>query len=175
MDPLGYNSGYVEDLYAQYLQNPESVSESWREFFADFDPGAMVVRGDGGEIVPAAPAEANGSAPPTASVSRPTPPTVAAEEAPSGDGAPAPSAAPSAPQARAPQPSAPSPSTPAPSPARSAPEVDVPEGGTTESIRGVAARIVDNMEASLTLPTATSVRDLPVKLMAENRRLLNRR
>ncbi len=31
------------------------------------------------------------------------------------------------------------------------------------------------MEASLTIPTATSVRSVPVKLMAENRRLLNRR
>ena len=36
---FGFNSGYVEDLYAQYRQDPASVSESWREFFADFDPG----------------------------------------------------------------------------------------------------------------------------------------
>ena len=36
---FGFNSGYVEDLYAQYLQNPDSVGDSWREFFADFDPG----------------------------------------------------------------------------------------------------------------------------------------
>ena len=36
---FGFNSGYVEDLYAQYLQNPESVSASWRDFFADFNPG----------------------------------------------------------------------------------------------------------------------------------------
>src|SRR5690554_1006362 len=36
---FGFNSGYVEDLYAQYLENPESVSERWREFFADYQPG----------------------------------------------------------------------------------------------------------------------------------------
>ncbi|MFN0158284.1 MAG: multifunctional oxoglutarate decarboxylase/oxoglutarate dehydrogenase thiamine pyrophosphate-binding subunit/dihydrolipoyllysine-residue succinyltransferase subunit [Bacteroidota bacterium] len=40
-------------------------------------------------------------------------------------------------------------------------------------IRGVAAKIVENMEASLTLPTATSIRTLPVKALEENRRLLN--
>ncbi len=41
------------------------------------------------------------------------------------------------------------------------------------AIRGVAARIVENMEASLSLPTATSVRTIPVKVLEENRRLLN--
>jgi len=40
-------------------------------------------------------------------------------------------------------------------------------------IRGVAAKIVENMEASLSLPTATSIRTLPVKVLEENRRLLN--
>ncbi|MBX2992814.1 MAG: multifunctional oxoglutarate decarboxylase/oxoglutarate dehydrogenase thiamine pyrophosphate-binding subunit/dihydrolipoyllysine-residue succinyltransferase subunit [Bacteroidetes bacterium] len=41
------------------------------------------------------------------------------------------------------------------------------------AIRGVAAKIVENMEASLALPTATSVRTIPVKVLEENRRLLN--
>ena len=41
---FGFNSGYVEDLYAQYLQNPESVSASWRDFFADFNPGPTFTR-----------------------------------------------------------------------------------------------------------------------------------
>ena len=40
-------------------------------------------------------------------------------------------------------------------------------------IRGPGAAIVDNMEASLRIPTATSVRTFPVKLLAENRTLLN--
>jgi 2-oxoglutarate dehydrogenase E1 component len=29
----GSNAGYIEDLYEHYLQNPESVDESWREKF----------------------------------------------------------------------------------------------------------------------------------------------
>ena len=41
------------------------------------------------------------------------------------------------------------------------------------ALKGVAAKIVENMEASLALPTATSMRTLPVKVLEENRRLLN--
>ena len=41
-------------------------------------------------------------------------------------------------------------------------------------LRGVAARIAENMEASLGIPTATSVRTIPAKLLEENRRLINR-
>jgi 2-oxoglutarate dehydrogenase E1 component len=39
--------------------------------------------------------------------------------------------------------------------------------------RSAAARIAANMEASLKVPTATSVRTIPVKLIAENRALIN--
>ncbi len=42
-----------------------------------------------------------------------------------------------------------------------------------EEIRGATARIVENMETSLEVPTATTVRTLPVKLLEENRRLIN--
>src|SRR5712671_6600638 len=41
-------------------------------------------------------------------------------------------------------------------------------------IRGVALKIVENMEASLSVPTATSQRRIPVKLLDENRRIINR-
>jgi hypothetical protein len=37
----------------------------------------------------------------------------------------------------------------------------------------VQARIVENMEASLTVPTATSVRTVPAKLLEVNRQILN--
>ena len=52
-----------------------------------------------------------------------------------------------------------------------------PEPSPTVSaiaLRGVAAKIVENMEASLSLPTATSIRSMPVKVLDENRQLLNR-
>ena len=40
-------------------------------------------------------------------------------------------------------------------------------------IRGPALRIAENMEASLAVPTATSQRQIPLKLLDENRRLIN--
>src|SRR5205085_139425 len=40
-------------------------------------------------------------------------------------------------------------------------------------IRGAALKIVENMEASLSVPTATSQRRIPVKLLEENRRIIN--
>jgi len=42
-----------------------------------------------------------------------------------------------------------------------------------EPLRGFAARIVENMETSLTVPTATSTRVIPVKVLEENRRIIN--
>ncbi|MDP4906000.1 MAG: multifunctional oxoglutarate decarboxylase/oxoglutarate dehydrogenase thiamine pyrophosphate-binding subunit/dihydrolipoyllysine-residue succinyltransferase subunit [Candidatus Nanopelagicales bacterium] len=41
------------------------------------------------------------------------------------------------------------------------------------SLRGPAARVVTNMEASLAVPTATSVRGMPVKLLVDNRTVIN--
>ena len=41
-------------------------------------------------------------------------------------------------------------------------------------IRGPALRIVENMEASLSVPVATSMREIPIKLLDENRRWINR-
>ncbi len=43
----------------------------------------------------------------------------------------------------------------------------------TVRLRGPSARVVTNMEASLTVPTATSVRAVPAKLMVDNRIVIN--
>ena len=45
--------------------------------------------------------------------------------------------------------------------------------GERVPIRGVGARIAENMEASLAVPTATTQRDVAIKLLDENRRLIN--
>ena len=45
---------------------------------------------------------------------------------------------------------------------------------TLEPLRGVAAKIVENMSASVSVPTATSTREVPVKVLAENRATINR-
>ena len=43
-----------------------------------------------------------------------------------------------------------------------------------EKLKGVAAKIVTNMEESLEIPTATSLRVIPVKMLIEDRTIINR-
>ena len=73
--------------------------------------------------------------------------------------APAPQAAPAA-----------QPTVAAPVPAKSTP---VPAGVETKALTGASKKIVENMEQSLTVLTATTFRMMPVKLLEENRRILN--
>ncbi|MHB8663475.1 MAG: multifunctional oxoglutarate decarboxylase/oxoglutarate dehydrogenase thiamine pyrophosphate-binding subunit/dihydrolipoyllysine-residue succinyltransferase subunit [Acidimicrobiales bacterium] len=47
------------------------------------------------------------------------------------------------------------------------------DGDVRRPLKGAAARIVTNMEASLAVPTATSVRRVPAKMLEVNRKILN--
>src|ERR1044071_8969583 len=47
------------------------------------------------------------------------------------------------------------------------------EAGQVVPLQGAAVKIAENMQASLTVPTATSQRHIPVKVIDENRRLIN--
>ena len=92
-------------MYDRFLADPNSVAESWREFFADYQRSTV-------------PSVAT-SAPPAVVVATPD---IDAEATP---------------------------------------------------LRGAAARIVANMEASLAVPTATSVRTVSARLLEINRAALN--
>src|SRR5436190_2393911 len=71
-------------------------------------------------------------------------------------------ASPAAEPARAPAP------TPPPRP------VPVPAAAPNATpLRGAAGKLAQNMEASLAVPTATSVRTIPVKALEENRQVIN--
>ena len=48
-----------------------------------------------------------------------------------------------------------------------------PAGLTADPLKGVGARIVANMEASLSVPTATSVRDVAARLLEVERNIVN--
>ncbi|MBV9769769.1 MAG: multifunctional oxoglutarate decarboxylase/oxoglutarate dehydrogenase thiamine pyrophosphate-binding subunit/dihydrolipoyllysine-residue succinyltransferase subunit, partial [Bryobacterales bacterium] len=61
-------------------------------------------------------------------------------------------------------------STPA---APAVPEHHPVAGETLVPLRGAAARIAENMNASLTIPLASSQRVMPVKVIDENRRIMN--
>jgi len=105
---FGPNAWLVDDLYEQYLADPNSVSATWRDYFADYQRSPL----------PAVTAVSSGV---TATVeSKPT--VVDADATP---------------------------------------------------LRGAAARIVTNMNASLSVPTATSVRTVPARLLEINRVALN--
>lgn len=85
-----------------------------------------------------------------------------------------------APAATPAAPAAPAPATPAPAaPAKAAPAKPAAakpasaEGDESQVLRGAAAAVVKNMNASLEVPTATSVRAIPAKLMIDNRVVIN--
>ena len=54
-----------------------------------------------------------------------------------------------------------------------APLVAIAENDQVTPLRGPALRIAENMAASLSIPVATSVRAMPVKVIDENRRIIN--
>ncbi len=63
----------------------------------------------------------------------------------------------------------------APAAASQPPAKPAPEPvGELVPIRGASLKIVENMETSLSVPTATSQRRIPVKLLDENRRIINK-
>jgi multifunctional 2-oxoglutarate metabolism enzyme len=164
MDPVpggafGPNAWLVDDMYAQYRSDPASVSESWREFFEDYVPGHANSDSLTTPPVPSAPQMPAPSTPATAAPAAPATP------APAATAIVAPAAsAPTAPPATAP---------PATAPPTTAPATTAPDRSQVAPLRGAAARIVRNMEASLSVPTATSVRTVPAKLLELNRRTLN--
>src|SRR5262249_34415789 len=72
---------------------------------------------------------------------------------------------------------APAPARPAAPPAPQPKPVSTPaisDEAEVSAIRGPALKIVENMETSLSVPTATSERRIPVKLLDENRRIINK-
>ena len=151
---FGTNEWLVEDMYERYLSDPGSVDEAWHDFFADYRPAP----GHGAELDPV-----------------PTPTPQAAPQLDSGTPPPTPGADPAA-QAKvsaAPAPADP-PAKPAASPAvkPAEPAKAAPMAGAV-TLRGAASRVVANMQTSLSVPTATSVRAVPAKLLADNRVVIN--
>ncbi|WP_446430569.1 multifunctional oxoglutarate decarboxylase/oxoglutarate dehydrogenase thiamine pyrophosphate-binding subunit/dihydrolipoyllysine-residue succinyltransferase subunit [Nocardia colli] len=159
-------------MYQKFKQDPSSVDESWHEFLADYTPEAT---GDSGNSsaapAAAAPAQAPTPAPAPASVNSAPKANAAAKAAAPAPAKPAaPAQAPAKATARTPQ------TTPAPT-SNAAPTTGAPKTETVADeakvLRGAAAAVAKNMAASLTIPTATSVRAIPAKLMIDNRLVIN--
>jgi multifunctional 2-oxoglutarate metabolism enzyme len=135
-------------MYRRFRDDPSSVDTSWHDFLVDYNP----------DLASEPPVEVKPVAAPTPAAPPPPPP---AARAPSGNGSagtpPSAVTAPAPAPARAPKPSGPPPA----------------EGDEAQVLRGAAAAVVKNMSMSLDLPTATSVRAIPAKLMIDNRVVIN--
>ncbi|MFI2615673.1 multifunctional oxoglutarate decarboxylase/oxoglutarate dehydrogenase thiamine pyrophosphate-binding subunit/dihydrolipoyllysine-residue succinyltransferase subunit [Streptomyces sp. NPDC018584] len=174
---FGPNEWLVDEIYQQYLQDPNSVDRAWWDFFADYKPGA-------GASVAAAPAQPAGDAAAGAAATS-APATSAAPAAPAPAAKPAAPAAPAAEKPAAPaakpaaaaaapaaKPAAAKPAAKA-EPAKTEPTTEAPAGPEYVTLRGPAAAVAKNMNASIEVPTATSVRAVPVKLLFDNRIVIN--
>jgi len=117
-----HNAAFVQVMYEQYLRDPASVSDDWRQLF------------DNGRLA-----------------ELPVIPTDRAEVLGRGEKGEVPSAA----------------------PARTSPLSPLP--GTLTPITGPAGRLVQNMTDSLSVPTATSFREITVDVLDARRRELNAR
>ncbi|CAN5683744.1 multifunctional oxoglutarate decarboxylase/oxoglutarate dehydrogenase thiamine pyrophosphate-binding subunit/dihydrolipoyllysine-residue succinyltransferase subunit [soil metagenome] len=127
---FGNNAWMVDEMYERFVDDPLSVSETWRAFFqtsdnrhqtSDRDQKSGVRGQENGEV--------------TAAPTQPVAPV---------------------------QPVAPAKTEPKQEPRRDA-----------TALRGPAAVVAERMEASRDIPTATSVRTVPAKLLEVNRLILN--
>ena len=145
---FGPNSALVEELYKQYQENPAEVPDHWRTYFDEID----------GKTAPTAPAEKEEGVEVDVEV-EPKPEPEKAKE-------------PKAKQKRAPK-------KKKPAPEKKEPELEADKEDKQkaevefEPLRGKASKVAENMEESLNVPTATSLRVLPVKMLIEDRTIIN--
>ncbi len=167
---FGANDWLVDEMYEHYLADPTSVDPVWVEYFKTNKPGAAPVQSG-----------TTSTAASTAPVSKGLPPVPKAQQQKPILTPPAPEVVAvvptSAPAVAVQQPIVRDTATPQPTPAdpivKPVPVLVTPSASSLEPIRGVAARVVQSMEASLSVPTATSVRAVAAKLMIDNRIVIN--
>ena len=191
---FGANDWLLEEMYEQYAVDPSSVDQTWAEYFkahgapttdagngaaseapqpqpqqapepraasAETPDSAETPRSAGPKVTTATAATAPTQAPAAQPQDQPPPRRTPTVEKPS----PTKEVRPSAPGTRGGVPADP------PSPA-DRPSVAV-EHPVKTTMRGAPARTAKNMEISLAVPTATSVRSLPVKLLIDQRVVIN--
>jgi 2-oxoglutarate decarboxylase len=187
-DPaLGINSWLEDELYHQYQFDRKSVDEGWTQLFQESGhngesgvpangEAARFSGGSAGAAIAAEPApEPPVQEPPERELPEQEPPE---RQFPQPEKEP-----PQPPLPRKEPPSGPPPIQTAASteiakttgPARVRQETkSVGPGDQLVPLRGAAARIAENMIASLSIPVATSQRQIPVRVIEENRNIINR-
>jgi len=173
-EEFGGNEWLVEELYQQYLRDKNSVDKKWWSIFDSFDsPGRPAASGS----APDASGNGSGPSPRAATEARVNEAPAEKKPAAKSTGAAAtsgdtPKDTPETPKAK---PADPAPKT-SPIPAelpKSTSGEDKTEEDVSKPLRGPAKAIATNMEQSLEVPTATTVRAVPAKALIDNRIVIN--
>ena len=154
-EDFGANQGFIEDLYSNYLSDHSKVQPQWRELFRRWEDEG---RKPSSQSVPSprtTQAQINIHA---TSDSRLTSPEISTQRA---DLPPAPRSAA--------QPAL----TPYAEQYQLTPSLKPLGEEVTERLKGAAKSVAANMDASIEVPTATSFRQIPAKIMFDNRALVN--
>ena len=165
-------------MYRKFRDDPSSVDQSWHEFLVDYSPE--------GTAETSAPTNGNGHAAAAKTEAKPAAATESKPAAPAAKPEPKPAETkaaetkPAEPKPAETKPAATKPAEPKPAdkaepkpetkPKAAAPAA---EGDENAVLRGASAAVVKNMNASLDVPTATSVRAIPAKVMIDNRVVIN--
>ncbi|MGV0577089.1 multifunctional oxoglutarate decarboxylase/oxoglutarate dehydrogenase thiamine pyrophosphate-binding subunit/dihydrolipoyllysine-residue succinyltransferase subunit [Mycolicibacterium elephantis] len=177
--PFGQNEWLVEEMYRKFREDPSSVDPSWHEFLVDYSPepttDSQPAEGNGqrtgqpagqraaAPVSPPEPAPAPAPKAPAAKPSEPAEPKASTAK----------KSAPKAPEAKDGKPASTKPKSGAPAQPKAKAQEPQADDRETQVLRGAAAAVVKNMAASLEVPTATSVRAIPAKLMIDNRIVIN--
>jgi len=153
VNDFGGNYVFALDLLGQYRQDRRTVEKSWRDYFDRI--GGLPAEADDTRAAaqPAVPAPVQPAAAAASPQATPAAAAVPAREATLVRAAP---------------------QSPVATRSKAMIVPAILPGDIAQPIRGGAIRIVENMEASLGVPTATSIRTIPVRTLEENRRILNK-
>ena len=175
-DEFGANEWLVDEMYERYISDKNSVDPSWWPVLEQRRAGASAAPE---ASAPAETASAGESAPAAAPETEASPKNQEGGEAqiPASVTEPAPSAHVSTSTGTTPvarTTSAPAKPQPIPAEApQAAPAAESAEQDVVTTLKGMQKTLATNMDASLTVPTATSVRTIPAKLMIDNRIVIN--
>ncbi|TCJ31156.1 multifunctional oxoglutarate decarboxylase/oxoglutarate dehydrogenase thiamine pyrophosphate-binding subunit/dihydrolipoyllysine-residue succinyltransferase subunit [Nocardioides jejuensis] len=151
LSDFGANEWLVDEMFEQYKKDPSSVGPEWTAYFAARN-GSAVAAPAAAPVAAAPVAAAPAAAAPVTApipVAKPRPDNTKAVEPAKGTSNPAP---------RDPKPAAPAAANDEPS---------------FQQLKGIPLATAKNMDISLAVPTATSVRNIPVKLLWDNRTVIN--
>ncbi len=153
---FGANEWLVDEMYEKYLADPDSVDATWRAVLEQYhrtkvEPAEAALNDVAPEASPAAEPSA-----PAAPTTTPTPVIGQAPEARTTSRAPRAEPVPADVPVTSPQ-----------------PVVESEREDEVVVLKGMPKALAANMDASLTVPTATSVRTVPAKLMIDNRIVIN--